>query len=168
MTNHIVTTYTRSIFDDDIEEDSIEDFSDEPSSVTVVSFDRAEMLARVIQEEVDLADGKYNTFDEDDNRVGYRATFDNKDVNRIRFNLVHLIDKESRNLKAYDIEVKAVPESNTLYISIMPYMPFFTTILDMYDGNEAQQIDALMQQAIATLAEGWLFKRLMDNNEISG
>ncbi|SMY33529.1 hypothetical protein [Photobacterium andalusiense] len=165
MTNHIVTTYTRSIFDDDIEEDSIEDFSDEPSSVTVVSFDRAEMLVRVIREGVDLADGKYNTVGEDENRVGYRATLDDKNANNIRFNLVHLIDKESRNLKAYDIEVKAVPKSNKLYISIMPYMPFFTTILDMYDGNEAQQIDALMQQAIDNLAKGWLFQRLMDNNE---
>lgn len=166
MTNHVVTTYTRSIFDDDIEDGSIEDFSDESSSVTDVPFERAEVLAMLIEKGVDLADGHYHTIGDDDKLVGYRATIDDKDPNIIRFNLVHLVDQESRTLKAYDVEVKAVPENNKLYISTMPHMPFFTTILDMYSGEEAQNIDASMQQTIDILAKGWLFNRLMDKNKI--
>ena len=159
MTNHIVTTYTRSIFDDDIE-----DFTDEPCSVTAVSFERTEMLAIVVREGLDLADGQYKTFGEDENLVGYRATLDDKDVNSIRFNVVHLIDQDSRHLKAYDIDAKVVTEGKKLYVSMIPSMPFFTTILDMYSGEEAQKIDASIQQAIEDLSLGWLFNRLDKNN----
>ncbi|WP_058119947.1 hypothetical protein [Photobacterium kishitanii] len=166
MTNHVVTTYTRSIFDDDIEDGSIEDFSDESSFVTDVPFERADMLAMLIEEGVDLAEGQYHSMGDSDKLVGYRATIDDKDPNTIRFNLVHIIDKESRNLKAYDIEVKVEPESNKLYVSTIPYLPFFTTILDMYSGEEAQAIDESIQQTIDSLAQGWLFKRLIDNTEI--
>ena len=164
MTNHIVTTYTRSIFDDDIEDGSIEDFSDEPCSVTAVPFDRAEMLAIVVREGLDLADGQYKTFGEDENLVGYRVTLDDKDANSIRFNVVHLIEQDSRHLKAYDIEAKVVTESKKLYVSMIPSMQFFTTVLDMYSGEEAQKIDASIQQAIEDLSLGWLFNRLDKNN----
>ncbi|PSW34157.1 hypothetical protein C9J21_06165 [Photobacterium phosphoreum] len=166
MTNHIVTTYTRSIFDDELEDGTIEDFSDESLSVTEVDHEQVDNLAALIGKGKGLADGHYQAISDDVKRVGYRATLDNKDLNTIRFNLVHPTDQESRYLSAYDIEVTAVSESNTLYISIMPHMPFFTTILDMYSGDEAQKIDSAMQQAIDTLAKGWLFKRSMDNSHI--
>ncbi|PSW37355.1 hypothetical protein [Photobacterium phosphoreum] len=166
MANHVVTIYTRSIFDDDIEDGSIDDFSDESSSVIEIASERVDMLVRLIGEGLDLADGHYSKIGDDEGAVGYRETIDNEDPNIIRFNLVYVIDQGSRNLKAYDIEVKAAPESNKVYLSTCPYMPFFTTILDMYNGDEAQKIDVSMHQAIEDLSTGWLCKRLIDNNAI--
>lgn len=165
MTSYSVKTYTRSIFDDDFEDDSIDDFCDDSLSVTDVCSEQADMFVTLIDNGIAVVDDSYHRMGDAPIRVGYRAVIDDNDLNIIRVNLVHIIDQGSRNLKAYNIEVKAVPETNTLYISIMPYMPFFTTILDMYDANKAQQIDALMQQAIDTLAKGWLFKRLLDKNQ---
>ena len=165
MTSYSVKTYTRSIFDDDFEDDSIDDFCDDSLSVTDVCSKQADMFVTLIDNGIAVVDDSYHMLGDAQIRVGYRAVIDDNDLNIIRVNLVHIIAQGSRNLKAYNIEVKAMPETSTLYISIMPYMPFFTTILDMYDANKAQQIDALMQQTIDTLDKGWLFKRLMNNNE---
>ncbi|MEC6797011.1 hypothetical protein VXS03_08110 [Photobacterium sp. S4TG1] len=163
MLNHVATTYTRSIFDDDIEEGSIDDFSDESALVVSVSSDRADMLSMLIEKGIVLTEGCYRTIDSE-NQVGYRAAVDSKDANIIRFNLVHITDQDSRYLNAYDIEVIAAADDKKVYISIIPYMPFFTTILDMYNGNEAQKIDASIQQAIDDLSLGWLCYHLVDNN----
>ncbi|PST94042.1 hypothetical protein C9I87_12280 [Photobacterium iliopiscarium] len=163
MLNHVVTTYTRSIFDDDIEEGSVDDFSDESALVINVSSDRADMLSMLIEKGIALADGGYHLID-DENRIGYRAAIDSKDTNIIRFNLVHITDQDLRHLNAYDIEVIAAADDKKVYISTMPYMPFFTTILDMYNGDEAQKIDASIQQAIEDLSLGWLCHHLADNN----
>ncbi|MCD9526793.1 hypothetical protein [Photobacterium carnosum] len=163
MLDHVVTTYTRSIFDDDLEDGSIDDFSEESALVMDVSSERADTLAMLIEKGIALTDGGYHLID-DENRIGYRATVDLKDASIIRFNLVHITSEDSRHLNAYDIEVIAAADDNKVYISTMPYMPFFTTILDMYNGDEAQKIDASIQQAIEDLSLGWLCYHLADNN----
>ena len=78
--------------------------------------------------------------------------------------LNHVVTTYTRSIFDDDIEVIAAADDKKVYISTMPYMPFFTTILDMYNGDEAQKIDASIQQAIEDLSLGWLCHHLVDNN----